>query len=150
MTPRTLAILLLTVVAGCGGDDDPPESSPVEGTKPLSTLTVDEKTQLCDWGASLFGGYGKRRNCSNESYSTSAASREVCVEDDSLADCEVTVDQFERCARALHDRCLAGLFSDACEPIEPCVEFTTTGASLTHAVSAALASESSSDVSTAR
>lgn len=142
MKTLTFTLVLSTFLAGCGGDDDePPASSPVEGTKPMSALTTAEKTELCDWGASLFGGYGKTRTCSKDSHSYAAASREACLEDNSLAECDVTVDQFERCARALHDRCLAGLFSDACEPLEPCFEFTSSGAGLLQAVSASVSTE---------
>lgn len=118
-TARALFVSFVVLAApGCG---DEPSRSGVEGSKPISSLTPAEFGTLCDWSASLFGGYGMRRNCTPTSYSNSAASREECLATQAdLASCPATVAEFERCGRALHDQCLAGAFSGACDTVLPC------------------------------
>ena len=113
-----LAASSLTLPA-CG------EESGVNGNKPLSTLTADERRRLCDWGASLYGGYGKTTVCVDGSTQVRTnASREDCLSEgdaSGFASCAATVSQLEACGRAIHHACTAGGDSaEACQPIRAC------------------------------
>lgn len=117
-----LSLSLALLAMACGGS---PSTSGVDGSKRAGTLPLDEYVALCDWVASLYGGYGMRRVCSNGSYSAPAPSQQACIDGQpALASCEATVGEFELCVRALHDRC-TGIFTEPrCASIVPCSTLT--------------------------
>lgn len=96
-------------------------TSGVAGSKPLNQLTTDEVGKLCDWGASLYGGYGKTVTCSDGSTSNSPDSRDQCVSSTPYKSCTATVGQLEPCLVKLHASCLAGAFSTECSPVISCL-----------------------------
>jgi len=64
---------LFTMAAGCGGGSGSGTdggtttraTSGVSGTKTVATLTDADRKAICDWTASLYGGYGKTIECGN-------------------------------------------------------------------------------------
>ena len=45
-----------------GPDSGGTGASGVDGTKLVTSTTADERKMLCDWSATLYGGYGKSRS----------------------------------------------------------------------------------------
>ena len=100
--------------AGSGGTTN---GSGVDGTKSVSALTMDEKGKLCDWLASLVGGYGKQDACGMGQY-TPPMNQAACASN--LPTCNVTVANFEACQQAMAglqkmctDAALGNAFSSA-------------------------------------
>jgi hypothetical protein len=103
--------------SGAGGSGGTTNGSGVDGTKSLSTLTMDEKGKLCDWLAGLVGGYGKADACGMGKY-TPPMSQADCASN--LPICDVTVANFEACQQAMAglqkmctDTALGNAFSSA-------------------------------------
>jgi hypothetical protein len=98
-------VMAWSLTAACGGDS----GSGVPGNTPLGQLTADDVVRLCDWGASLYGGYGRSKSCSDGNTAHSDSSRDACVASASTfpASCIATVADLEGCARAIHDVCEA-------------------------------------------
>ena len=96
-------------------------SSGVASSKPLDQLSTDELGKLCDWGATLFGGYGKTVTCSDGTNSNSPASHDQCVSSTPYQSCTATVGQLEPCLVKIHASCVSGLFSTECTPLLPCL-----------------------------
>src|SRR5262245_59865869 len=99
----TIAVFVLVVGAvSCGGDGGgtgtPAATSGVDPSKIWTGLTTAEKGALCDWAASLYGGYGKTIDCHNGLTVGSNANQQACVA--SLpATCAATVDEIEECTK---------------------------------------------------
>ncbi len=95
----------------------------IPGNKKVGDLNADDIVKMCDWGASLFGGYGMEVTCDDGSTSKSEESREACVAGEGFPpSCQATVSQAEACARKLHDLCLSGLGTAQCAPILACLD----------------------------
>jgi hypothetical protein len=83
---------------GTGGSGGTTNGSGVDGTKSVSALTMDEKNKICDWLASLVGGYGKTDACGMGKYRP-PMSQADCASN--LPLCNVTVANFEACQQAM-------------------------------------------------
>ena len=93
---------ILRADAGSGVDgSDAISSSGIPTTTKVAKLTSADKTRICDWNASLFGGYGKSKRCSNELSWTGPDDRATCVEElESISkSCQGTVGEYEICQR---------------------------------------------------
>jgi hypothetical protein len=93
--------LALVGTAGC--QRERPTSSGVTAQKPLSSLTKDDRSRLCDWEAAWAGGYGKVHECSAQSSVGARESRSSCETSlrDGYASCSATVADYERCQRSI-------------------------------------------------
>ena len=105
---------------GCGGGSMPATTSGVSESKPVNQLTTDDLGKICDWSASLYGGYGKTKTCSDGTTSSSRANRDACVQS-TYKTCTATVSDVESCTLQLHELCLSGLATQECEPLLPCL-----------------------------
>jgi len=116
-------VMLVTGFAACGENGGSGETGPgasgLEKSKVWSTLTVAERATLCDWEASMFGGYGMSMDCGDGSSIGSFPSQQACI-DNFSATCAATVAQFEACANA--SNCTTGIFPPACAPLLACVQ----------------------------
>ena len=116
-----VALSLTTGACGEGGDGDGGATgSGVDGNKPLSALTTEEIGAVCDWAASLYGGYGKSVSCGNGGTTSSKASRAACMAEAGFTSCSATVYQLEGCGQAVHDVCLAALSRADCQAVLSC------------------------------
>jgi hypothetical protein len=106
---------LLFALAGCavtqtGGPQavvDPNGRVALDPSRRLVDLTLLERAALCDWSASMAGGYGRSYACGTSIYQT-FPSREACVESRSRIPrrCDATVGESQACTRAaLGDLC---------------------------------------------
>ena len=99
-----LAIAALVLVVGsgsCGGGDGggtPAATSGVDRSKVWSGLTTAEKGTVCDWVASLYGGYGKTIDCHNGQTVGSTANQQACI-DSVPSTCAATVGDVEDCSK---------------------------------------------------
>jgi len=119
-----LAVGIATLAAGCS-DEAEPGSSGVPAEIRLAETTPAQQAALCDWVAERQGGYGFTKQCDDGSTASAPADRAECLADNQgLADCPVTVGQFEACARELsRDMCasLAAAQRPVCRPVLPCL-----------------------------
>jgi hypothetical protein len=91
----------LAVLGGAGCQRRPPASSGVTAHKPLSSLTEEDRSRLCDWEAAWAGGYGEVHECTAHNSVVARESRSSCeisLRDD-YASCSATVADYERCER---------------------------------------------------
>lgn len=128
MKTVSLVLVLLGVVAsGCGsdgGDDGAKGASGVDKSKSLASLSASEKGQLCDWTASVSGGYGKTMMCAGDSEASNDANQAECVA--SLPSCAITVAQAETCTKVvvtvpLCDQVEKAFTAPECAPLVACV-----------------------------
>lgn len=107
-----LSVALLTVSSpGCGGGTGPindggPQvggTSGVTGSKTIATVTTADKIKICDWTASLYGGYGKTINCTANSTVSGPADQASCLAEAAMisATCTATVAQAESCTKTI-------------------------------------------------
>ncbi|MBX3191909.1 MAG: hypothetical protein KF819_33265 [Labilithrix sp.] len=88
-------------------------------SKKIVDLDEAERRQLCDWTASIQGGYGVIRQCDGGNV-PSAPNQQACVDGVPDDNCEVTVAEYETCAvRFAADACTA-FGSVECAPIVAC------------------------------
>jgi hypothetical protein len=105
---------LVSTAGGCGGGSGngdggttPKTTSGVTGSKTISSLTAADKQKICDWTASLYGGYGGQVVCDDGSGSvltiTGPASLTECLAEAAAipSTCTATVSQAEICTRAI-------------------------------------------------
>ena len=83
--------------AGGGGSSGTNNGSGVDGTKLVSALTNDEKGKVCDYFASLVGGYGKSNTCGMGSFQPPATQAD-CIQQFSI--CDAKISDYEACAKA--------------------------------------------------
>ena len=103
-----------------GGTGGAPIGDPaIDGSKRIDSLTASEKAALCDWGASLYGGYGMKVMCADGTSSSSSDSREGCI-NDPVQPCPITVAEFVPCSRKVHELCFAGLATAECAGFLAC------------------------------
>jgi hypothetical protein len=111
-------LILIGMATGCGdgsgsggpdGGSTPSATSGVAGNKTLGTLTDADKKAICDWTASLYGGYGKTIACGNvggfELTIYAPESQAECLAEGAQMPktCQVTVAQSETCVKAMAD-----------------------------------------------
>ena len=119
-TSKPAALLLtalFTVTAGCGGGSGsgtdggtmPRATSGVSGTKTVAAITDADRKAICDWTASIYGGYGKTIECGNvggfDLTIYGPESQAACVAEAELipTTCRATVAQAEACIKAAAD-----------------------------------------------
>jgi hypothetical protein len=92
--------------SACGGDE------PSSGLPPgalLRDLSDTDSRKLCDWAASLFGGYNVRMACPDGSSLYSRPSQQACVDAVVRTEvCMATVADAEACSRWIVQRACAG------------------------------------------
>jgi len=112
--------------AGAGGGaavgGSSASGSGVDGTKLVSALTSDDKVKICDWFASLVGGYGKSNTCGMGSFqpplSQSDCTQQFSVCDAKVSDYEACSKANEEAQKACTDAAFATAFStDACKAV---------------------------------
>lgn len=99
------------------------DSSGVSPTKTLDSLSATEKGKLCDWTASLQGGYGKSTSCGDGVTVKTKKDQAACVS--SLpASCTAKVSDVEACMKVdAKDPCaLAVMSADECAPLRDCMQ----------------------------
>jgi hypothetical protein len=82
---------------GGGGTGGGTTGSGVDGTKLVSALTNAEKGKICDWFASLVGGYGKPNNCGMGSFQPPMTQAD-CIQQ--FSTCDAKVSDLEACTQA--------------------------------------------------
>jgi hypothetical protein len=87
----------IALVAGCGGSSSSSDP-PVDGTKQISAASDTDKMNLCNWFASMVGGYGSTPSCSM-AVITAPPSEADCVS--TFPACTVPVATFEACVRTI-------------------------------------------------
>ncbi len=105
-----------------GGDagSDGGGLSGLDQDKKVVDLNDGERRQLCDWTASIQGGYGVIRQCDGGSV-PSAPNQQACVDGVPEANCDLTVAEYETCAvRFATDACTA-FGSAECAPVVACM-----------------------------
>jgi hypothetical protein len=123
---RTMLVaVLLAVVSslGCGGGSSPSGaagSSGVTGTKTLAALSAAEKGQICDWTASLYGGYGKTVTCADSTIDGPESQADCLAVSAALSpSCSATVAQAEGCTK-LMATCDAKVVTPDCLALYAC------------------------------
>jgi hypothetical protein len=125
---------LLLFSGGCGGTGNavgdagggpPSKTSRVSGSKRLSNLTDADKKAICDWTASLYGGYGKSLSCGGDAditlTVTGPATQPECLARAALVSpaCQATVAQSEACVQAMAS-CDDSNNASACAAMQTC------------------------------
>jgi hypothetical protein len=135
----TLCLLVLAMATGAcgggagttgdGGTATPSQTSGVTGSKTVGSLTAADKQKICDWTASLYGGYGGKVVCDDGSGMIvtipGPASLTECLAQAAAvpATCTATVVQAETCTRAIStcDESDDAAAMDACTAMFTCV-----------------------------
>lgn len=125
----SFAVALSTAGAGCGGGSstsspplpDPGPSSGLNRSEALTSLTATQRTQLCDWSAGRFGGWGVTKHCADGTTVSSAESEATCTYQlsNASASCTATVGNVEDCIDQAVPTCSAVPFA--------CLEFLSCG-----------------------
>jgi len=87
----------------------------------IANLTDAEKTQICDWVASLYGGYGKSMTCPDDSPVIGPATQADCLAQTTsiTSNCAATVAQEEICMQAVR-ACAQDAATAACSALHAC------------------------------
>jgi hypothetical protein len=118
----------LALFGGAGCQRQQPTSSGVTAHKPLSSLTEEDRSRLCDWEAAWAGGYGKVHECTAQNSVAAPESRSSCEASlrDDYASCSATVADYERCERSIWSAPCAVTKSiwerPECATIAPCIK----------------------------
>jgi hypothetical protein len=78
-------------------------NSGVDETEAIANLTDAEKTQICDWVASLYGGYGNSMTCPDGTPVIGPSTQADCLAQTTSirSGCAATVAQEESCMQAV-------------------------------------------------
>jgi hypothetical protein len=106
--------------AGAAGGNS--SGSGVDGNKLVSALTSDDKAKICDWFASLVGGYGKSNACGMGSFQPPLSQSDCMLQ---FSICDAKVSDYEACSKANEEAqqtCTDAAFgaavgSDACTAV---------------------------------
>ncbi len=102
MSLLALASLTVLTADGCDGDSGAKATSGVAGAKLMSNLTEEDVRKLCDWSASLYGGYGKATTCTDW---TAGAPQDLATclarAGNQLASCTLSVAEAEVCIKGV-------------------------------------------------
>jgi hypothetical protein len=82
---------------GTGGSASLSSGSGVDGTILVSALTSAEKGKICDWFASLVGGYGMSNTCGMGSF-VPPDTQANCINQFSI--CDAKVSDYEACSKS--------------------------------------------------
>ena len=102
--------LLVASALGCGDASPTSDGGPtatgtsgVTGSKTVASLTDADKKKICDWTASLYGGYGMTIACSATSSVIGPVDQAECLARAAAipATCVVTVAQAESCTKTI-------------------------------------------------
>jgi hypothetical protein len=99
-----LALVSLTVLAtnGCDGNSGTKATSGVAGSKLMSNLTDEDVKKLCDWSASLYGGYGKVTSCTDWTVGAPKDVATCLARSESIqANCTLSVEEAEACMKGV-------------------------------------------------
>jgi len=115
-----ISALLVFVLGGLGCSKGSGGGSGVDGDTKAADLTTEQATDVCDYTAQLFGGYGAQATCGNSQ--VFIRSREACIADLGryLDSCPVTVAQIEACAEAVGTNLCMLSTEPACAYIKQC------------------------------
>ncbi len=99
-----------------------------EEEKRLNELTIDEQKALCDWSATLGGGYGVETTCDGGATVATARDQAACIAQFPNGCKTVTVTEFEVCRRKEASAvCSFLLYSDLeCAELYTCIGNTKT------------------------
>jgi hypothetical protein len=97
------AVLMGGVLVCAACSDEPSAAgssdSGVEPSKLLSALDASDSVLLCDWTASLLGGYGYRATCPDPKLEYYAAPDQATCLSSMSSSCAATVAEFESCCK---------------------------------------------------
>jgi len=116
-TSTLFLFVAVTTFAACGGGDDA-DSSGLDPSAPVGTLSQEDATTMCEWSTTTQGGPGTVHEC-GDGVTVEIESVGECVT--SLADfsdCGLTVGQMEACTLELADNPCG--FGAACAPLFEC------------------------------
>jgi hypothetical protein len=96
-------------------------TSGVGGTEAIANLTDEEKTQICDWVASLYGGYGRSMTCPDGTPVIGPSTQADCLAQATSirSGCAATVAQEESCMQAVR-ACAQDAEATACSALHAC------------------------------
>jgi hypothetical protein len=108
---------------GKGPGRKPPETSGLDPTRTLSSLNDEERADLCDHTAVLFGGYDAYHTCADGTVVHYRANQQECTRGFQNRTCAATVGEAEECVRlqSRSDCTIATLESPACKALARCV-----------------------------
>ena len=129
VSPIAVLFVVAALAAGCGsgsagntgdGGTASGNTSGVTGSKKLPQLTDADRKAICDWTASLYGGYGKSMACGSLTVYAPANQAE-CLAEAALvpSTCQATVAQSEACVKAIAD-CDPSNEQTACSALMAC------------------------------
>jgi hypothetical protein len=96
-------------------------NSGVDETEAIANLTDAERTQICDWVASLYGGYGNSMTCPDGTPVVGPSTQAVCLAQATSirSGCSATVAQEESCMKAVR-ACAQDAEAAACSALHAC------------------------------
>jgi hypothetical protein len=96
-------------------------NSGVDETEAIANLTDGEKTQICDWVASLYGGYGNSMTCPDGTPVVGPSTQADCLAQATpiRSGCAATVAQEESCMKAVR-ACAQDAAAAACSALHAC------------------------------
>ena len=115
-----IGTIFLGTFAACGGDGDS-DTSGVDGSKTVVSMTATEKQTFCEWVVATQGGAGHTTECGDGITVTTQTVAE-CVQSFSelTTNCPVTVSQAESCNLAVAaNACSFG--GEACAALFECI-----------------------------
>jgi hypothetical protein len=127
--PSTTATATATATATSTGstkkDSGPPAAKPTSGltaTKELSQLSTTERRDLCEWQASVNGGYARKTTCDGGFSVESPSDLAECLQQ-FPSTCDATIAETEACIKKdAADPCaVAFLNSPECKPLRDCL-----------------------------
>lgn len=115
-------IAWLLLASACGDDEEKKPTLTLERTRPLASLTAEERAMACDFAAASLGGYGKPLQCSDGARPT-VDTQEECVTRLQAETCMATVGELEGCVQTIASCApLTTLLLDpGCQRVLPCV-----------------------------
>ena len=138
LLPALPAAMLVVLLLGCGSSNECSDdgggfgvgeadsglgetASGVGGTEAIANLTDEEKTQICDWVASLYGGYGRSMTCPDGTPVIGPSTQADCLAQATSirSGCAATVAQEESCMQAVR-ACAQDAEATACSALHAC------------------------------
>jgi hypothetical protein len=123
--------MLVVFSSGCGSNNECSDDgggsgvgetdSGVGETEAIANLTDAEKSQICDWVASLYGGYGNSMTCPDGTPVVGPSTQAVCLAQATSirSGCSATVAQEESCMKAVR-ACAQDAEAAACSALHAC------------------------------
>jgi hypothetical protein len=128
MTLKYLPLVSLLLIA-CGGST--PSSPAIDGSRKLSSLSDQERQDLCAWEISAEGGEGKQYNCSDGNKLTILSVGQCEQGLKKLnSSCELTYGDLKACADEMAKDACSAVTSNACQMGAAKAQACTGGASI--------------------